>query len=294
MKHPVETLRDGQKVTLPGARLESTMQNIADAITNTYSDPVSTKELSSLDTFVLLNDRAKTMSVTKKAFDGKAIQETPEGCFYDLMQENVRLLKNHCGFVVSELTPHSDYITNGPSCIFVYHPALGPVYSLIAKKLSKGTIAPGSELQLEIAEAAISNVDVDGSLIVTADCVTGQLNKEGLREFSADVGRIVMNNVKVKNKGINRKAPNSYYKLRITRDEVCRIHLLGNSECIAKNVVLDGNVDVVVQPNTRAILSQDANGKLIVKVEDINTPNPDSLKWNYTLDKDNSIGLSSK
>ncbi len=282
MKHPVETLRDGKRVSLIAARLESTMQNIADTMQATLSD---------LSTFVLVNDRAKTMSVTKKAFDGKSIQETPEGCFYDLMQENMHMLKTTCGFSVPEANSPEDYIAHGPSAIFVYHPALGPVYSVIGQKLVKGSLAKNAELQIEASEVAIKNLSVDGSLLITADAVTGHVVANHL-QFSAQVGRVVLENVRVKNAGIDRTRKNNYYKSQIHRKEAVHIRLLGNSELIAKNVELAGNMDIVVQPNTRTILSQDASGAIKVTVQNITESHPDSLEWTYTLNQDNDLVLS--
>ncbi len=286
MKHPVETLREGQKVELLAARLESTMQNMADTITNPH------KEFSKLDTFVLLNDRAKTMSVTKKAYDGKSAAETPEGCFYDLTRENLNLLRKHCSFDVASLNELDDYMQHGPNALFLYHPALGPLYSIIGQKITKGKLCAGAELQIEASEVALSNLIVDGSLHIVAEQITGGNNeKTGQREFSNHPGRCVLSNVLIKNKGINRSAKNSYFKSRIERNECATIHLLGNSELIAKNVVFDGNQSIVVQPGTRAIVSQGPEGDLIVEVQDVSLPHPDSLAWSYTLDSDNSIKL---
>lgn len=270
MKHPVETLREGKKVTLLGARLESTMQNIADAMTTAPGEP--------LETFVLLNDRAKTMSVTKKAYDGKSIQETPEGCFQDLMKENLSLLRNFCKFDVEE-----------NNTIFLYHPALGPLYSIIGQKVSKGSIKSGSEFVIEAADVQLNNLHIDGSLRILAEQVTGKKNsKTGCREFSNDVGRCILQNVQVKNAGINRAANNRYFTSQIERTESAQIVLLGNSECVAKDVVLTGNVDIVVQPGTRATLSQGVDGKVRVDVE----PLKETVSlWRYTVDSADNVCL---
>lgn len=293
MKHPVETLREGKNVQLLGARLESTMQNIADAITTNYKAPLDPKELSSLDTFVLINDRSKTISVTKKAYDGKSIQETPEACFYDVIKENLRLLRQDCLFDVAELNMLSDYIEHGPNVIFLYHPALGPLYSVIGQKISKGTLAAGSELQIEASEVSISNLHVDGSFLIVADQIMGKSDeKTGQLQFSPHVGRCVLKNVQVKNKGIDRGAENSYFKSRVQRLECAKIHLMGDSELIAKDVVLDGNVDIVVKPGTRAVVSQGADGKLKIEVQDLTVAHPDSLRWHFSFDADNNITLS--
>ena len=213
MKHPVETVQNGQKKSLLGARLESTMQNIADTITRTFPEEMS-KEKRSHPTFVLLNERSKTISVTKKAYDGTStIAETPEGCFYDLIKENRRLLKEECGFTVDEMNTPEEYSKEGPSTLFLYHPALGPLYSVIAQKLSKGVLAKGSEMQIEAARVAIHNLNLDGSLHIHAKNITGSVNQATkLLDFSQAVGRCFLENITVRNAGIDRAAKNEYWK----------------------------------------------------------------------------------
>ena len=67
-----------------------------------------------------------------------------------------------------------EYLQAGPSFIFLFHPALGPLWDVISQKVQGGSLASRSELVLECAEAAITDLDVDGSLLVQADCVVGQ------------------------------------------------------------------------------------------------------------------------
>ena len=86
---------------------------------------------------------------------------------------------------------------------------------------------------------------------------------------------------------------NSYFKSRINRLECARIQLLGNSEFIAKNVVLTGNFELVVQAGKRAIITQGAEDKLNIEMQDIDIKHPDSINWTYSFDKDNNIKLSS-
>jgi UDP-N-acetylglucosamine pyrophosphorylase len=190
MKHPVETLSDGKKVTLLGARLESTMQNIADVMCDKDKQPLD------LRTFVLLNDREKTMSVTKKAYDGKSLAETPEGCFADLMKENLRMLTNNCQFTVED--PNS--------CMFLYRPNLGPLYSVIGQKMHKGKLAKGSELEIEASEVFINGLSVSGSA----------------RLFAENEGSIVFENVQIKNLGIDQSASNCYVKGKIDRKQCAK------------------------------------------------------------------------
>ena len=42
------------------------------------------------------------------------------------------------------------YLERGPSFIFLFHPALGPLWDVIAQKLRGGALAPGAELVLEV------------------------------------------------------------------------------------------------------------------------------------------------
>ena len=42
------------------------------------------------------------------------------------------------------------YLESGPGFIFLFHPALGPLWDVIAQKLRGGALAPGAELVLEV------------------------------------------------------------------------------------------------------------------------------------------------
>ena len=65
------------------------------------------------------------------------------------------------------------YLESGPGFIFLFHPALGPLWDVVAQKVRGGALADGSELVLEVAEARLVDVTVDGSLLVAADAVMG-------------------------------------------------------------------------------------------------------------------------
>ncbi|MBS0655509.1 MAG: hypothetical protein JSR46_07025, partial [Verrucomicrobia bacterium] len=291
MKQAVETLQDGKEVSLPGARLESTMQNIADAMKDQVPSPLTQDKLLHLRTFVLLNERSKTMSVTKKVYDGSALAETPEGCFYDLLKENCQLLKERCQFSVNEMNSPESYMKDGPNVLFLYHPALGPLYSVISQKISKGSIANGSELQVEAAEVKISSLCLDGSLLITAQSITGGFDpKEKLVNFDDKIGRCRLENVTVKNRGIDRSQSNSYWKNQIHRKESLQIILEGDSEFCAKDVQLEGNMEIRVPDGQRAIATVDNEKKVQVTFEPIT--NRPSLQWHYALDAQYEIVLS--
>ena len=42
------------------------------------------------------------------------------------------------------------YLDKGPGFIFLFHPALGPMWDVIAQKIRGGAIMHGSELVLEV------------------------------------------------------------------------------------------------------------------------------------------------
>lgn len=44
-----------------------------------------------------------------------------------------------------------EYLEKGPGFVFLFHPALGPLWDVIAQKIRGGALAPGSELVLEVS-----------------------------------------------------------------------------------------------------------------------------------------------
>ena len=147
----------GLMVNLKGnghARLESMMQSISDA-------------LDSEQTYLTFTPRCKTISSAKKKYvPGQSLMATPEGAYYDLMCNNHELLLS-CGFELPDLSSPEEYLEKGPSYTFLYNPALGPLYSVIRKKLRGGRIAKGSTLIIEHPEVEIENLDLDGYLEIT-------------------------------------------------------------------------------------------------------------------------------
>ncbi len=64
----------------------------------------------------------------------------------------------------------------GPGFIFLFHPALGPLWDVISQKVVGGSLAQGGELVLELAEARLVDVHLDGSLQARARPRAGELN----------------------------------------------------------------------------------------------------------------------
>jgi hypothetical protein len=67
----------------------------------------------------------------------------------------------------------SEYLERGPGFVFLAHPALGPLWSVVGQKLRGGSLAARAELQLEVAQACLQGVHVQGSLRVLADSPLG-------------------------------------------------------------------------------------------------------------------------
>lgn len=131
----------------PIARLESTMQNIAD-------------ELDESEVILTYNVRRKTISTTKR-LSGIGSLETPEHCECDIRENAKELLRDYCKM---ELPEHFT---------FHMHPALGPLWEDIAKKIRGGKMHEGSSLTIEAANVYLENVTINGSLTIVAKDVTG-------------------------------------------------------------------------------------------------------------------------
>jgi hypothetical protein len=261
----------GKKFEAIGGRLESMMQNISDALLSVDGDP--------LPTFLTYNDRKRTISAAKKSFKaGGKLIETPEGAFYDLLYNAHDLLKNLCGARVDEFASQEEYLLNGPSLLFLYHPALGPLYSIIAQKIKKPVLAVGSEMQLEIADLLLEEIDVEGSLLIFAKNLLGH-DSQGIIRYSHKTGKCILKNVRVRNKGIHRKAPQYYWKNQIKRQEALKIILQGHSEFYAENIVFDGNQTITVPHGERWIASQEASGAIHFRIE------KPGWKWEYHEEK---------
>ncbi len=264
----------GKKQSLPGSRLESTMQNIADEIVFRTTEPLSETMLDKLPTFLTYNKRDKTICVTKRSFDSeKPLSETPEGCFYVLQSLYRNLLEKSCYIKVPLMVSGKEYLESGPETIFLFHPSLGPLYSIIGQKIQGGSLARGSELQIEIPEIEIKNIELNGSLLIRGD---------------AERGRCTLKDVIIRNKGIDRKQSCEYWRNTAKREEVLEIILEGNSEFVAEGVVLSGSMQLFVPDGYRftAIRGQ---GNVEIKKEKISKP---MWSWNYIWTKSNEVAVS--
>jgi hypothetical protein len=277
----------GQKKEDEVARLESTMQNIADFFEETFDRPLEDRQ--QLKTYLTYNHRRKTISAAKREFTlGSSLLETPEGCFLDILRNNRELLVDKCHMQVPAVSDPLHFFEKGPSFVFLYHPALGPLYSVIAQKIRGGKLHPESELQLQIAEADVENLDLEGSLLIQAESIMGHDEGQKLI-YSEKCGRCVLKNVTVRNKGIDHEMPNVYWRNEIARLEVCQIILRGMSEFYAENIILKGDHFIEV-PDGQRCRAKEINGQLHLTYEKIEAP---TWHWEYKVGSHYAITLKS-
>jgi hypothetical protein len=135
------------------------------------------------------------------------------------------------------------------------------MWDVIAQKVRGGALLEGSELVLEVAEARLLDVTVDGSLLVHAHGIMGHVEAAqqaaqqqgassgsgersggGSLRYSCANGRVHLMNVAVHNVGIDWHHPsNVYWQHRVSRHEACRIVLHGRSEFEAYDCKLVGD-----------------------------------------------------
>lgn len=255
-------------------RLESMMQNISECFSAT--------QIEELDSFLSYNLRHKTIStVKKKSTKASSLLETPEGCFYDILYNGYDLLKNRCDFSLPAFSSHQEYMTKGPSTLFQYHPALGPLYTIIAQKIQSGYMTWGSELRLEIAEVQLENLHLDGVLHIIAEHVIGHYLEDRL-VYSQQLGRCRLSNVRIKNQGINRIFSNVYWKDQISYHQKCTITLKGNSYFIAENVEFAEEMHIEVEDGICLQAFQEKNQMIFQKRPLISSEGI----WNYKIEED--------
>ena len=282
----------GTKQMIKGGRLESTMQNIADYLTDSFDRAQNIEEKLNLKTFLTYNIRRKTISVAKKTFKGgDSINESPEGCYCNLLQNNFDLLSKYCNIEMPRFPTTSEFIENGPTAHITFHPALGPLYSIIAQKIQKGVLHEKSELVLDLTELEVFNLNLKGSLIIKTQIPMGHLDSDSYLKYSNQSGKCTLINVKVENKGIDFSKKNVFWKNHMTRKEKFQIQLDENSEFYAKDVTFKGEYEISVPKNTRMIASMDSQGKVTFEQHPIEKP---TWYWSYKISEENQVTLTKK
>jgi len=252
-------------------RLETLMQAVGNLIRSPKKED--------LKSFIAFNERQKTISPTKKNYEvGKGIEDTPEGAYFDLISMAKRLLTDYCHVEV----PSFEWTFKEsvkPPFIFHYHPALGPLFSLIAQKIHHGKIAPNSEIDLEIAELSLTHFDISGSLLIKATNPLG-LDKQA---YSNQNGKCLLENVIIQNKGIDFTQPHTCWKREVIRHESLEIILEGDSLFEARNTTLTGSQKIVVPNGWHYRMTQDGLEKIPLC--------PNKSLYTYSLDHRGNIKI---
>jgi hypothetical protein len=302
-----DPLRGGEVREVRAGRMESTMQNLADQLGTTLlqgeggngendtdaNNAAAAAAAPSLSTFLVRNVRRKVTSSAKKRrpLGGyptpHSLHQTPDGSFLDLMN-NARELLLRCGLrYVPPVGDAARYLERGPGFVALFHPALGPLWDVIAQKVQGGALMDGSELVLEVAEARLKDVTVEGSLLVMSDQPLGHYEEEvgeeervagaargdgsgsngaspssssnpgGRLVFSSRCGRALLENVEVRNVGVDWRHPsNEPWRHRLVRHEACRVVLRGCAEFEARDCRVVGDALFEVPDGHRMVVTQ--------------------------------------
>lgn len=252
--------KDGKVEKLKAGRLESMMQNISDSFQDFRKEKIKKVDVLNLKTFLILSDRKKTISTTKVAYEeGKSLFETPIQCYFDVLSNYYDLLKNHSNIKMPKMPSIDEYLIKGPSFICAINPMMGPLYSIISKKIKGGEIVHGSELKLEIAEVLIENLYLNGSLLIETNLIKS-------KKSIYNSARCLLKNVKVKNLGIDKTANNNFLQNKIKRKEYVKITLGESSEFYANNVEFVNTHEIIVPSFHKMFILQE-NNKITYKVE---------------------------
>lgn len=289
LKHQVPCLGpQGEMQAVFGGRVESMMQNIAESIVDINPQTIRERDPQQFKSFVTYNQRVKTISVTKNQISkGKSFLETPEACLFDRLSNCYDLLVNYCGCKMPPIRDLEGQIKEGPSFMVTYHPALGPLYQILAQKVRGGAIAEKSELLLNIAELDMFELSLEGSLRITSIDILGEKNEKGMINYSLQSGKCELINVHVVNKGINWKGGNIYWSNKISHHEKLEIVLHGNAEFFAEGVTFSGSHRFEIPQGWRMELRMN-KGEIEQMMLPISSP---TWYWKYSIDDAGSIAI---
>ncbi|KAE8726771.1 hypothetical protein F3Y22_tig00006230pilonHSYRG00017 [Hibiscus syriacus] len=280
----------GNRHSVPGGRLECTMQNIADNFLSTYPSRCYKDVEDKLDTFIVYNERRRVTSSAKKKRkpSDTSLQQTPDGSLLDIMRNAYDLLWQ-CDIDIPEVESNDKYVESGPPFLIFLHPALGPVWEVTRQKFNGGSISKGSELQIEVAEFLWRNVQLEGSMIIAAENIMGSTKvddkDEPILQHGHRCGRCKLHNVNVLNEGIDWTSPdNVYWKHDVRRFEALKVILHGNAEFEANDVTIQGN-HVFEVPDGYKLKITSGNPGFAVQLDPIpqNLMDSGSWFWKYSI-----------
>jgi hypothetical protein len=299
----------GEAAPVRGGRLECSMQNIADVMAQRFEGPapLPVERWGALSTFVLYASRRRVTSSAKRrrAAGDKRLAQTPEGSFLDLLRNGRDILRAG-GVEAPEVGTSDAYLAAGrPPFLFRHHPALGPLWAVAAQKLRGGALAPDSELELELAEADVEGLRLEGSMLIVAAQPLGPPRAQGAacdavtRYCAARVGRARLRHVTVSNAGVDwAAAGNVYWAAKVSRREAVRVDIQGDGEFDAEGVHLRGSHAFTVP--TGHVLTLRPDGAAPQGWRAVLSPLPvdaatgahvPSWAWRHALGEDGSIRL---
>jgi UTP---glucose-1-phosphate uridylyltransferase len=273
----------GKKRQTRGGRLETLMQNI--------SNEMVYPEREAMASFTVFNHRQKVISSTKRTYEpGNPVDDTPESAFYNLLANHHDLLKNYCRFQIPEMPSMDDYLASGPSFVLTYHPSLGPLYEIVAQKLTGGGMTWGSHLRVDVAELDADNLFLDGSLQILSDFPMGHLDENNLMRYSERGPKCELINCTVENKGIDRSSVEAWWKNRYRFHETCEIKIEGNGEFFAEGVAFEGPFSIFV-PSGHRVTASVVDGGIVFDTRLIDDP---TWYWVYSVAHEIDIKLTKK
>ncbi len=233
------------------ARIELTMQNLAEAFDDDDLDP----KLEHQQVFLAYQEREKAISTIKRLENRHGCwDETPQQVFYDRYQMIDTLLRRACGSQLPEKSDEIEEFLKSPPFFFFYHPALGPSFKEIGRKVQKLKIKSGSWIDLNIAECSIRDLVVKGALEVRSRSLTGQ-KEASICDFSHHPSRLIIQNSEIENEGIFQETwqakPLSLPKLK----QCCKIEIGYDALLIFLDTEIKGDQFIQV-PDSQIIVYQ--------------------------------------
>ena len=285
----------GHAAPVAAGRLESTMQNVVD-----FFPPAAAAA-----TFAVTGPRRVVTSSAKRARKpGGPLAQTPDGSFLDLARNGAAVLRA-CG--VAGVPEDAAFDTPSAAdgflpLLFTFHPALGPVWDVVAQKVSGGDVAPGSELSLDLAEACVAGLSLAGSLRVIATAplghaVAGDAASIGARRlvFSYRGGRARIQHVRVRNAGVDWTAPtNVPWRGRLARVEGVTVTLRGRAEFDAAGVDISGSALFDVPDSHRLTLRPGPGGRsdIMAVLTRLEEGDPPAWEWRYEQGEGGRVALT--
>ena len=261
------------------------MQNLADQFVIDSSKPLPPAECAKhLPTFLLYNERKKTISPTKTASTSSC--GTPEQAYRDFVASLVEALSKNGKVQLPDISRAMASQEELPLHL-LFHPAVGPLHQVIGQKIRGGVLEKGAFLELEIAEVALFHLQLQGSLRILASSPLGSFVGEELR-FDGRESRCYLRDVTVNNRGIDTAASPVYWKNQVSHAEALEIFLGEGAEFWAEGVSFVGDYRFFVPPYHRLVVQQLPSGEIRSSLDRISVS---SWHWSYKFSLDDSIEL---